>query len=628
MWMETESMKKNRPIIPITVLGLLLAGWTLEGLWSSVPGNTPDTARPGKPVLFQYNPTQPCEDVTLLLYTELLSPPSRIPMETFENRFMKSVVLPDTGTKMILYAFEYTPKDETGRSVLDNYDGRYRHILLSDESGRPLRNALFQLSLSHSGYSGIRTENLTEAMNAVEKELSLYPENHQARLHLYSLILRINQNSESARSTILRDINRILSESDTLPDLEFAAGAYRLAGETKQAERVEKRILERYPSGELAAMQAFEQIMKMEDPQKRFSALEIFIDEFPGGSWVEHALSAMTGIALEMDDDALTISASDQLMTVATSPGAASSLAGAAGVLIEKESDMQRAVDYIRKALDIIDAAKSSTPPPEISFQEWKEGILTTEGRYRDILGWVYVKQGNIEEGVRQLQRAVQGTSQPAVYYHLGVALEKAGNEEAAFEQFARAAAFEGTISDMAYVMLDSLWKRRNRTEEAMAQLLSQEAGYIKNRYRERVLSMETARPAPDFELETLDGDWIRLKDQRGLVVLTFWAAWSRSAQQLIRTLPGIAADFPEVLFLTVSTDPYFQDVEYVARRLRLNLPVLLNNRTDQAYGIRGVPTVFVIDSDETIRFVHKGFTDDFEQRLVIQLEALLKRQR
>ena len=620
-------MKRNRLIIPITVLGFLLAGWMHEGLLSSVPKNTPDTARPGKPIHFQYNPTLPCEAVTLLLYTELLGPPQRIPMEKVENRFVKSVAPPDTGTKMILYAFEYTPKDGTGRPVPDNRDGRYWHILLADESGRPLKNALFQLSLSHSGYSGIRTENLTEAMHAVEKELSLYPENHQARLHLYSLILRINQNSESARSTILRDISRILSESEMLPNLEFAASAYRLVGETKQAERIEKKILEKHPSGELAAMQAFNQIMKTEDPEKRFSALENFIDEFPGGSWVEHALSAMTGIAMEMDDDALIISATDRLMAVASSPGAASSLAGAAGVLIEKESDMQRGTNYIRKALEIIDAAKSSPPPSEISFQEWKEGILTTEGRYRDILGWAQIKQGDIEEGVRQLQRAVQGTSQPAVYYHLGVALEKAGKEEAAFQQFARAAAFEGTISDMAYVMLDSLWKSHGRTEDAMAQLLNQEAEYIRNRYRERVLSTETARPAPDFELETLDGDWIRLKDQRGIVVLAFWAAWSRSAQQLIRIFPEIAADFPEVLFLTISTDPYFRDVEYVARRLRLNLPVMLSNRTDQAYGIQGVPTVYVIDSDKTIRFVHKGFTDDFEQRLGIQLEALLKRE-
>jgi peroxiredoxin len=111
---------------------------------------------------------------------------------------------------------------------------------------------------------------------------------------------------------------------------------------------------------------------------------------------------------------------------------------------------------------------------------------------------------------------------------------------------------------------------------------------------------------APDFTLETLDGEERSLSSYRGkLVFLNFWATWC----------PPCRAEMPsmQTLYDTLGTD----DFEIVAVNLQegagpvqsfidehgYTYPILLDGggRTGGMYGVRAIPSTFLIDRDGTL---------------------------
>lgn len=108
---------------------------------------------------------------------------------------------------------------------------------------------------------------------------------------------------------------------------------------------------------------------------------------------------------------------------------------------------------------------------------------------------------------------------------------------------------------------------------------------------------------APDFELENLAGEQVKLSDFRGKTVfLNFWATWCPpcraempSMQSLYETIGNesfeiIAVDLQESRSAVAS---YVEEGGYT-------FPVLLdsNGRVGATYGARSIPTTFLIDPD------------------------------
>lgn len=112
---------------------------------------------------------------------------------------------------------------------------------------------------------------------------------------------------------------------------------------------------------------------------------------------------------------------------------------------------------------------------------------------------------------------------------------------------------------------------------------------------------------APDFVVEDLDGNAVRLSNFRGKVVfLNVWTTWCEPCRAEMPSMEALYRRMPEEGFamLAVSADADGREVvEPFVRDLGLTMPVLLDvdGQVPGRYGVTGYPETFIIDRNGTV---------------------------
>jgi peroxiredoxin len=115
---------------------------------------------------------------------------------------------------------------------------------------------------------------------------------------------------------------------------------------------------------------------------------------------------------------------------------------------------------------------------------------------------------------------------------------------------------------------------------------------------------------APEFSLQDTDGIPHSLAEHRGsVVVLNFWGTW---CPPCLKELPGLsrfADEHPEVLVLGVAVESgSTKRLAAEKERLDIRFPVVAADQLVQsAYGVRVLPTTFVIDGNGIVRHHQVG---------------------
>jgi peroxiredoxin len=108
---------------------------------------------------------------------------------------------------------------------------------------------------------------------------------------------------------------------------------------------------------------------------------------------------------------------------------------------------------------------------------------------------------------------------------------------------------------------------------------------------------------APPFSLKTADGNEISLNDLEGRpALLIFWASWCGSCKEEIPVFDRcFFVKRSQLTILTVAIDGESEKrIQRFVKKHQITLPVLLDRRerVARSYGVRMVPTVFLIDGE------------------------------
>lgn len=121
-------------------------------------------------------------------------------------------------------------------------------------------------------------------------------------------------------------------------------------------------------------------------------------------------------------------------------------------------------------------------------------------------------------------------------------------------------------------------------------------------------------KPAPDFALEDLKGNRVRLSDFRGkIVMLVFWAPWCRFCLQGIPHFIDLYDEYKNkgLEVIGISLDRNRERIRTFAKAWRINYPITLaDSRVTEYYGIVSIPTTLVINRKGEIYRRYVGYRD------------------
>ncbi len=137
---------------------------------------------------------------------------------------------------------------------------------------------------------------------------------------------------------------------------------------------------------------------------------------------------------------------------------------------------------------------------------------------------------------------------------------------------------------------------------------------------------LEVGSPAPDFEVQLLDGSTFRLSEHLATdgrpVILNFWASWCAPCRAEMPDFNEFADAKPGILIVGVA----IEDTEANAREFAEELGITYTLGIDESgslgasYPYLGLPATWVISSDGTIRREVIGqVTFEFLNQLAIQ---------
>jgi peroxiredoxin len=114
--------------------------------------------------------------------------------------------------------------------------------------------------------------------------------------------------------------------------------------------------------------------------------------------------------------------------------------------------------------------------------------------------------------------------------------------------------------------------------------------------------SAQNGKPAPEFELKSLDGRQVRLSDYRGkAVLLNFWATWCAPCKIEMPWFVDLQKQYGAqgLQVIGIAMDDSSEDtIAKFAQQMGINYPVLIGKEAvgDAYGGVQFLPTTFFID--------------------------------
>jgi cytochrome c biogenesis protein CcmG/thiol:disulfide interchange protein DsbE len=141
--------------------------------------------------------------------------------------------------------------------------------------------------------------------------------------------------------------------------------------------------------------------------------------------------------------------------------------------------------------------------------------------------------------------------------------------------------------------------------------------------------SASTSKPTPSVEVSTADGATVNLADYKGRIVLIdFWASWCPPCKTSFPALDVLYRQYRDrgVEVLAVDLDERRHDAETFLGAHPHSLTVLYDPKgvSPQAFGVKGMPSSFIVDRAGNIRFTHMGYSGDVAASYRQEINLLL----
>lgn len=142
-------------------------------------------------------------------------------------------------------------------------------------------------------------------------------------------------------------------------------------------------------------------------------------------------------------------------------------------------------------------------------------------------------------------------------------------------------------------------------------------------------IALDVGNQAPDFELPGVQEPVKLSKNQGKIVYLDFWASWCGPCRESFPWMNAMQAKFKQkgLQVIAINLDTKNDDAQKFLSQHAAQFTVLFDSKgvTPRQYGVKGMPTSFLIGRDGKVLAQHKGFNnsdrDELEKKILSALE-------
>src|SRR4030067_3812850 len=319
-----------------------------------------------------------------------------------------------------------------------------------------------------------------EARHAYEEALTYNKGASRAQAGLWKVYLETTGYTEEARKEVKKKIEDFISSVEKNPEARMAAyEGLSFLHEYEEALQLAKDIVALVPSEEdLSSLATYtsEELLREKDVEKRIKMIEEFCRLFPSSKEIPMVNTLKLSIAAKdlKDNEALFQYGEEWIRDDPDNRRANFSV----GYWYTQEGvALDRAVLYLRKALDLIENPDPADKPEHYSESEWHKDLKRTKGTYYDTLGWAYYKMGRYKKAEKAYRRGARYLDyDPNLYYHLGQLLEEKGDTDGAIKSYVQALK-SGDNKEAEEKLMNLLTKGDEFPEEPLYKLFARKEG-------------------------------------------------------------------------------------------------------------------------------------------------------
>ncbi len=535
-----------------------------------------------------------------------------------------------TGQTKAIAVVLYTNRSSSDANSLDGYT----QLLFESEGGQPIQGAYGELGLLYASQAPLLGLSLDQesAFESFQKEFDLYP---SSKDHYNYFLVFTGLAQELGKQGVLEDSKKRLSgllEKEQPGELSLSL-AYALANlldQPRQAAQAFQRLEASFPRSIMVEYETRNQLYQttdLEEKERIFKKLKTQFNETDRQQFLlkEAAMSMATDyFPKELERFSYYAALSrDPAHWASQANAEAWQLSG--GGLQGYAADLDRAAALSEVAMKLVELELSQVKDATLQYQKDTSRLKESYAAIADTYALIFYKKGQIEKALEYQGLSLENDPDPKVevIHRYAVYFDEMKDEAVTREMLA------GFIEKNKYSP-----GMKERYEELAGkkalEALLQEADKA---YMEELRPKMIKRPAPDFSLKSLEGDTVRLSDLKGkIVVLDFWATWCKPC---IASFPGMQQVVnyykkdEDVVFLFIDSWEAIGTTEADISELMLSenydFQVLLDQESEvvKSYGVRGIPTKFVLDREGQIRFESVGFGG--QEKLVKELKGMVE---
>ncbi|MEA3501064.1 MAG: redoxin domain-containing protein [Candidatus Marinimicrobia bacterium] len=262
------------------------------------------------------------------------------------------------------------------------------------------------------------------------------------------------------------------------------------------------------------------------------------------------------------------------------------------------------------------------------SSGEKNKALSSYKGMIRDTYALYLKKQGKIEEAIATYETILNEYQEAGILLNYASSLNKMNRYKQALESTIGALRMT-TGSENIKDSLRIYAKNLAYSDQQIRAIIEETVQGGRSALKEKLLSEKLDDPMPSFKIESINGNFVSSEELFGkILIIDFWATWCPPCIKEFPHLNELQIEYQnddEVQIMALSTDREKEKIAPFIEKTNYEIPIFYDNNVADEFGVKGIPTLFIIDKNGIIRYKKVGFTEgeEFDKIMGWYIESL-----